>query len=55
MRQAAGLARHDKQRSKDEGLARLEGRARAARTGLWSQDRTVAPWQYRASAREPAR
>lgn len=44
---AAGLAWHYTRYSKDEGLARLEKQARAARVGLWSEERPVAPWDFR--------
>lgn len=42
-----GLAWHYKQYSDDEGLARDEEEARAAKLGLWSDPRHVAPWDWR--------
>jgi micrococcal nuclease len=44
---AAGLAWHYKKYSSDEGLARLEQDARAARRGLWSIPNPMAPWDFR--------
>jgi endonuclease YncB( thermonuclease family) len=43
----AGMAWHYKQYSTDEELAALEKDARAARRGLWADDRAIPPWQYR--------
>lgn len=44
---AAGLAWHYTRYSKDEVLARLEKEARGSRLGLWSEERAVAPWDFR--------
>jgi endonuclease YncB( thermonuclease family) len=52
---AAGLAWHYTKYSKDEELVRLERQARAARIGLWSEERTVAPWDFRAGKRREGR
>lgn len=46
---AAGMAWHYARYSKDETLAKLERRARAARVGVWSEGRPVAPWEFRAT------
>lgn len=51
----AGMAWHFTRYSKDERLARAEREARAARRGLWSEGRAVAPWEYRAERRREAR
>ncbi len=45
---AAGLAWHDTKYSKEPQLARLERREREARIGIWSEERTFAPWDFRA-------
>ncbi len=42
-----GLAWHYKEYSDDESLARDEVKARAAKLGLWSDRRHVAPWDWR--------
>ena len=41
-----GMAWHYKHYNKDPELARLEGNARAAKVGLWSQPNFVAPWDF---------
>ncbi len=46
---AAGMAWHYTRYSNDATLARLERRARAARVGVWSEGRPVAPWEFRAA------
>lgn len=52
---AAGLAWHYTRYSEDQDLARLERQARAARIGLWSEERTVSPWDDRADKRSEGR
>lgn len=52
---AAGLAWHYTRYSKDEALAHAERDARAARLGLWAEDRAVAPWELRARERRDGR
>ena len=47
-----GLAWHYKQYSDDERLAHDEERARAAKLGLWSDLRHVAPWDWRKLSKE---
>jgi micrococcal nuclease len=47
-----GLAWHYKQYSDDERLAEDENRARAAKLGLWSDPRHVAPWEWRKLSKE---
>jgi micrococcal nuclease len=47
-----GLAWHDKQYSDDQRLAEDETRARAAKLGLWSDPRHVAPWEWRKLSKE---
>lgn len=48
----AGLAWwNDKYAASDRELARLQAEARAARRGLWRDDRPVAPWIHRARHR----
>ncbi len=38
---------------KDPKLQELEAEARAARTGLWSDDHATAPWDWRRDERDP--
>jgi len=47
-----GLAWHYKQYSDDERSAEDENRARAAKLGLWSDPRHVAPWDWRKLSKE---
>lgn len=49
---AAGLAWHYKKYSDDNELAKLENQARADRTGIWSDDQAVAPWEWRKLSKE---
>jgi endonuclease YncB( thermonuclease family) len=51
----AGLAWHFTRYSSDAALARLEGEARAARRGLWSQASPQPPWEHRAADRASPR
>jgi endonuclease YncB( thermonuclease family) len=44
----AGYAWHYKRYSSDPALTRAEQEARAARRGLWSDARSVPPWEFRA-------
>lgn len=44
---SAGLAWHYKKYSRDPELAKLEFKARSARTGLWSEPDPIPPWEYR--------
>lgn len=46
-----GMAWHYLAYSSDERLAAAEREARAARVGLWSQPRPVAPWDWRKEKR----
>jgi micrococcal nuclease len=39
-----------RQYSSDPVLLRLEGEARQAKTGLWSDEAPVPPWQWRKAA-----
>ncbi len=48
----AGLAWHYKQYSKDPVLAALEIKARAAKTGLWSDPWAIPPWEFRRQRRK---
>jgi len=49
---AAGLAWwNDRFAPRDRELERLQAAARAARSGLWQQQRPVAPWAHRARHR----
>lgn len=52
-----GMAWHFKRYSSDRELARLEEEARSAKSGLWSLDNPIPPWEYRkdAGARERER
>jgi endonuclease YncB( thermonuclease family) len=50
----SGLAWHYVQYSKDPELARLEKGARAAKVGLWSDPKAVAPWDYRHEGKNAA-
>lgn len=52
---AAGLAWHYTRYSNDRALARAEREARAARIGIWSEGRAVAPWEFRAAQRRETR
>ena len=47
-----GFAWHYKEYSDDEQLARDEVEARAAKLGLWSDPRHVAPWDWRKLSKE---
>jgi endonuclease YncB( thermonuclease family) len=47
-----GLAWHNVKFDKDARLAAAEREARAARRGLWSEAKPVAPWEWRAGERE---
>jgi micrococcal nuclease len=42
-----GMAWHYKEYNKDPKLAKLEVKARRAKTGLWSLKNPVAPWEWR--------
>ena len=44
---SAGLAWHYTRYSDDQLLARAEVEARKKRTGIWSQEMPVSPWEYR--------
>ena len=44
---SAGLAWHYKKYSDDPDLARLEDEARAAKRGLWANEDSVPPWEWR--------
>jgi len=46
------LAWHYKQYSDDERLADDEDGAKAAKLGLWSDPRHVAPWEWRKLSKE---
>ena len=46
----AGLAWHYTRYSNDAELARAETAARAAKRGIWSHVRAIAPWEYRRPA-----
>lgn len=46
-----GLAWHYKKYSSDTNLAELELQAKKARVGLWSDPKSMAPWDYRRSKR----
>lgn len=48
---ANGLAWHYRRFSADRDLARLEGEARAARRGLWSDPNPIPPWEFRRRGR----
>jgi endonuclease YncB( thermonuclease family) len=50
---AAGLAWWYRQYARsDRELERLEGAARAAKRGLWTEQNAVAPWEFRKMPRE---
>lgn len=51
---AAGLAWWYRYFSDDATLERLEGEARSARRGLWSQNNPEAPWDYRRRTWSPS-
>jgi len=51
----AGLAWYYHRYANDPALEKLEGEARAAKRGLWSEPRPVPPWKFRAGQREPGR
>jgi micrococcal nuclease len=42
-----GLAWHYKQYNNNEELAKLENEAQAKKIGLWSQPKSIAPWDFR--------
>lgn len=46
-----GWAWHYKQNNKSDELSRAEAVAKAARVGLWSQSKRIAPWDYRNGVR----
>ncbi len=46
-----GWAWHYQQYSNDAGLERSEQSARAARRGLWAEERPIPPWEYRSRQR----
>ena len=43
----AGLAWHDRSRSRESLLTALEMEARAAKKGLWSDPERIPPWEWR--------
>ncbi|MCF8247694.1 MAG: thermonuclease family protein [Saprospiraceae bacterium] len=45
----SGLAWHYKKYSKDEAYADAKDAARTARKGLWQDQKTIAPWDWRKS------
>ncbi|MFT4023653.1 MAG: thermonuclease family protein [Flavihumibacter sp.] len=49
---SAGLAWHFTRYSKDPVLAQAEQNAKAQQRGLWQQPHPVAPWEFRAAARQ---
>ncbi len=49
-----GWAWHYQQYSNDAGLERSEQSARAARRGLWADERPIPPWEYRSRQRTGA-
>ncbi len=49
----AGMAWHFKKYDATEAYARAEEQARARKAGLWSMPAPEAPWDYRASRRNP--
>jgi micrococcal nuclease len=42
-----GLAWHYKQYNKEKDLSEIESNARAAKVGVWSNPRSIAPWDWR--------
>lgn len=48
-----GWAWHYKKYNDEERLAKLEDAARKAKKGLWSDEKPLAPWDYRARQKTP--
>ncbi|HEY1024699.1 MAG TPA: thermonuclease family protein [Sphingobacteriaceae bacterium] len=50
----AGMAWHYKQYDRSPKFAALEFAARKMKTGLWSMDKPIAPWEFRKMRSKPA-